>query len=272
MSVVDESLPTDPKRVRAFATFFKNYMSVSSLVVAALPIPATAFGALPTFIDYRASLSTYTSLFCFLTLGFIFYMRHGLARWMFPLAGPAAFDMDRAAVEASDASAAERVREERALDQRQRRRAQTSRLRSVYVGMLPLLLLLTSGVLVFAYHRYLDEAILEIARSAATPNSAAGPACATLDGIRLVNECRTPTRSGILSQSYLAVPYGTFLMALYICMFVTAEASFILMATREYIQDLLRLTDWEVIRGVRVLSSAATASSGDTIPPQPKIS
>src|SRR6266446_3263998 len=84
MADIDETLPSDPKRVRAFASFFKNYMSVSSIVVAALPIPVTAFGALPMFADYKSSLSTFTSLFCFLVLGFIFYVRHALARWMFP--------------------------------------------------------------------------------------------------------------------------------------------------------------------------------------------
>src|SRR5438046_1398210 len=84
MSNSNATLPTDPRRVRAFASFFKNYMSISSVIVAALPIPVTAFGALPTFADQKAILSTYTSLFCFLVLGFIFYVRHGLAHWMFP--------------------------------------------------------------------------------------------------------------------------------------------------------------------------------------------
>lgn len=70
MPTRDENLPTDPQRVRAFASFFKNYMSFSSIIVAALPIPVTALGALPTFADHRSSLSTYTPLFCFLALGF----------------------------------------------------------------------------------------------------------------------------------------------------------------------------------------------------------
>ena len=88
-----EILPTDPRRVKAFASFFKNYMSVSSLIVAAVPIPVTAFNALPTFADHRAPLATYTSLFCFLALGFTFYLRHTLARWMFPQLVAASADL-----------------------------------------------------------------------------------------------------------------------------------------------------------------------------------
>src|SRR5947208_3712302 len=75
--------PLEPRRVKAFARFFKNYMSVSTIVTAALPIPVTALGAIPTFKSQTAMFATYSSLFCFLLLAFIFYMRHGLARWMF---------------------------------------------------------------------------------------------------------------------------------------------------------------------------------------------
>src|SRR5690348_6082893 len=76
--------PTNPKRVRSFAIFFKNYMSVSTLVVAALPVPVTSLGFIPTFAAQKNLLSVYTSLFCFLLLGFVFYVRHSFARTMFP--------------------------------------------------------------------------------------------------------------------------------------------------------------------------------------------
>jgi len=75
--------PLEPRRVQTFAHFFKRYMTVSSVVTAALPIPVTAARLIPTFKAQIAILSTYTSLFCFLALGFIFYSRHQLARWMF---------------------------------------------------------------------------------------------------------------------------------------------------------------------------------------------
>ena len=72
------NLPTNPKRIKTFATFFKNYMSLSSLVVAALPIPVTSFSLIPTFKIQTRYFSVYTSLFCFLVLAYV-----SLARLMF---------------------------------------------------------------------------------------------------------------------------------------------------------------------------------------------
>ena len=76
--------PIEPQRVKRFAHFFKRYMSISSVVTAALPIPITAFNLIPTFSVHTKILSVYTPLFCFLLLGYVFYMRHQLARYMFP--------------------------------------------------------------------------------------------------------------------------------------------------------------------------------------------
>ena len=73
-----------PRHIRAFAHFFKNYMSLSSVVTAALPIPITALGVLPTFQAHTKILSTYTPVFCFLILAYVFYRRHSLACFMFP--------------------------------------------------------------------------------------------------------------------------------------------------------------------------------------------
>jgi hypothetical protein len=66
--------PTQASRVIGFATFFKSYMSVWTLVVAALPIPVGLFKLIPSFEAQRSYLSVYTSLFCFLSLGFIFWL------------------------------------------------------------------------------------------------------------------------------------------------------------------------------------------------------
>jgi hypothetical protein len=73
----------DPVRIRTFATFFRNYMSISTIVVAALPIPVTYFRALPIYPDLSQILTVITPLFCFLILAFVFFIRHGLARLMF---------------------------------------------------------------------------------------------------------------------------------------------------------------------------------------------
>jgi hypothetical protein len=79
--------PTQASRVKGFAAFFKSYMSVWTLVVAALPIPVGAFKLIPTFESQRSYLSVYTSLFCFLSLGFIFFERHRLGGYLFARTG-----------------------------------------------------------------------------------------------------------------------------------------------------------------------------------------
>jgi hypothetical protein len=86
-SAVTEKLPASPRRVIAFAHFFKNYMGVSSVVVAALPIPVTSLDLISVPAGMSKILSVYTSLFCFLILGMIFFSRHTLARYMFPSLG-----------------------------------------------------------------------------------------------------------------------------------------------------------------------------------------
>ncbi len=58
-------------------------MSVWTLVVAALPIPVGYFKLIPSFENSVLYLSVYTSLFCFLSLGFIFFQRHRLGYYMF---------------------------------------------------------------------------------------------------------------------------------------------------------------------------------------------
>jgi hypothetical protein len=80
---MSEEIQADPKRITRFAHFFKNYVSTSSVVAAALPIPATSFKLIPTLPSQTSLLSVYTSLFCFLLLAYIFYQRRLLAKLMF---------------------------------------------------------------------------------------------------------------------------------------------------------------------------------------------
>jgi len=71
-ATLDGSFPTQARRVSSFAALFKSYMSVWALLVAALPISIGTFKFIPTFELQRSYLSVYTSLFCFLSLGFVF--------------------------------------------------------------------------------------------------------------------------------------------------------------------------------------------------------
>ncbi|MDJ0844470.1 DUF29 domain-containing protein [Crocosphaera sp.] len=75
--------PNKSQRFVNFAQFFKDYMSVSTIIVAALPIAFDRLGVIPGFDVHKQFLPTYTSLFCFLILAFSFFSRYRLAWWMF---------------------------------------------------------------------------------------------------------------------------------------------------------------------------------------------
>lgn len=64
--------------------FFQGYMGTCALVAAALPVPTMALRLIPTYQFQRHVLATFTTLFCFLILAYVYYSRHQLARLMFP--------------------------------------------------------------------------------------------------------------------------------------------------------------------------------------------
>jgi hypothetical protein len=194
-----EPQPTDPQRIKTFARFFKNYMSISAIIAAALPIPVTWFRLIPTYSAHTSLLAVYTSLFCFLLLGFIFYSRHALARWMFP----------------NFFSRGDRLK-----------------LRKFVVSVLPATLIAASLASLFGYHYLLGISVRGYAHWSEFPQGT------------------TNYMEWILNKSELwQIPYGTGLLALYLGIFVFAESAFIVMAIKEYLQDLVRLSEIDLIRG-----------------------
>ncbi len=182
--------PHEPVRFAAFAKFFKAYMGTASVVTASLPIPLAAFHLIPTYAAQEKFLSTYTSLFCFLLLGYLFYIRHSLGRLMF--------------YTKPDGHVAIRA----------------------FVSLVPLLLILSSLSLVFLYHYFLMESL--------TAFSERGVMNATKELLNVAD--------------YREIPDSLQLTVCYLGMFLTAEAAFILMALREYLQDVLHLQDAALIR------------------------
>ena len=185
-----EAVPHEPVRFAAFAQFFKAYMGTASVVTASLPIPLAAFHLIPTYAAQEKFLSTYTSLFCFLMLGYLFYIRHWLGRLMFY----------------TKADGHVRLR--------------------AFVSWVPLLLILASLSLVFLYHYYLMQSL--------TAFSERGVMNATTDLLK--------------AADYREIPDSLQLTVCYLGMFLTAEAAFILMALREYLQDVLHIQDASLIR------------------------
>lgn len=236
--------PTDPRRVRSFAIFFKNYMSISTLVVAALPVPVTSLHIIPTFAAQTSLLSVYTSLFCFLLLGFVFYLRHSLARTMFP-----DFFFRRRA----DADAA--------TDPPSRLPDIWRRAQIVFVNALPLLFIASSLILVFQYNDVLKSEVNKVLEYNKAVRRV-GPGNVRMDhanGNLLFSGTEEPrsytedqyplTFKGILATTDSNnLIYGSRLMLLYVGIFLTAETAFILMAIKEYLQDLVGLSDLELIK------------------------
>jgi len=223
MSAPANSSPTNPERVRAFARFFKNYMSISSIVTASLPIPVTAIGLIPTYKEQTKILSVYTPLFCFLTLGFIFFSRHHLARVMFPEY------LERTVIGRGFPAAVFSA---------------FSGYRRAFFNALPLIFIAASVYCVIQYHRILALSAAEVG---------ARPAV-VLYGFNDV----------LLKTQPDAIPFATQLMFYYVAIFVTAEAAFILMAIKEYLQDLMGYSERDLILGPqrRTISKKATQSNG----------
>lgn len=194
MSEAAAAVQGEPRRVKAFVQFFKQYMSVSSVIAASLPIPVTALQFIPTYAAQTKFLSVYASLSCFLLLGFIFYSRHTLARWMFrPVT---------------------------------KRRSKFG----AFMHLLPLGLMVACGCLIGAYHWLLQNSIQE----------------AMADWVRRGVPIGS-TEKVLQMTDYMDIPGALGLVACYLGIFVAAEAAFVLMAIKEYLQDLLGLTDRELI-------------------------
>jgi len=229
----------EPKRVQQFAHFFKRYMSVSSVVAAALPIPVTATGLIPIFDSQAKYLSTYTSMLCFLSLGFFFYSRHSLADRMFPdLIG-----MRRRA--ASHYRFEGRVKPNLVVLILERVAKVVSSIlstiSSAFVPFLPLLLILSTLTFVYLYHHQLGDSIY------------------ILRGHKIYG---TTTDQILATAPIDLIPGGLYLSMYYIGIFLSAESAFIVMALKEYVQDLVGLSDTAILTGEGLPSYMAEGSQG----------
>jgi hypothetical protein len=211
----------EPRRVQQFAHFFKSYMSLASVVTAALPVPVTAIGLIPTYAVQTKYLSTYTSMFCFLCLGFVFYSRHQLAPRMFPGFIRAVRHADAAP---EDRNVTDIIGEafhdfDRAVSK-------------LFVPILPLLLIAAA---LFCAAMYQDTLVLSLQQ---VMKGQIGQGVGEADVLKRTNLFDIPNRLRL--DLY------------YVGMFVTAETAFIVMAIKEYLQDLLGLSDFTIMTGHRL--------------------
>jgi len=173
-------------RIHAFASFFKRYMSVSTVVAASIPIPVTVWRLIPIYSAQKGFLTVYASLFCFLLLAFVFSIRHSLARQIF-------YRGRRAAL----------------------------------ISTLPFLFVLSTLGCVLGYHATLEQSIHQLRGL----------------GITAVS-----MRTVLEKTEYDEIPRSLSLAAYYLGIFVFAEAAFVFMALREYLQDELQLDEQALLR------------------------
>ncbi len=185
-----KSEPHEPARFAAFARFFKAYMGTAAVVTASLPIPVASLHLIPTYAAQTKFLSTYTSMFCFLMLGYLFYIRHWLGRLMFST------------------------------------RSDGKVMLRGFLVVLPLILIASSLLFVALYHYFL-MASLSVFTQQGVLNS---------------------TKDILDSVDYREIPYSLQLTVCYLGIFLAAESAFILMALREYLQDVLKLQDASLLR------------------------
>jgi hypothetical protein len=183
---------TKARRLSNFAAYFKNYMGLSAVFIAALPIPVTQLGLIPVVPEDKGIISTLTSIICFILIAFIFSVRRSIAIVTFR--GP--------------------------------ERGQ------IYLGG-KLLTVFTFSLVVFAvmlffeYHRDVVW-YLSLANGQAPPSS-----MLFLFGVLPVD--------GLGS-------FRTTLVVLYTSFFACVSSAFVLLAIKEYMQDVLGLDDATMIR------------------------
>ena len=174
-----------PLRIAVFANFFKSYMSVATIVAASIPIPVASLKLIPTYAQQKGYLTVYASLFCFLSLAFVFSIRHRLAARMFSSGKPGAL-----------------------------------------IAIAPAACIALTLASILSYHFLLQHSLNQLRSLGVT-----GPTAEILSG-----------------ADYSDIPDSLALSGCYLGIFLFSEVAFVLMAMREYLQDLLSLDDAVLIR------------------------
>lgn len=194
--------PANPTRLAGFANFFKRYMSVSTVVAAAIPIPVAGWKLIPMYAQQRGFLTVYASLFCFLLLAFVFSIRHRLARPMFF----------------------------------------SGRMGAVVAAMPAVFIALTLACIV-TYHALIQESITQL---------------------RYLGFSKYSMKDLLDQTDATYIPYSVQIAASYLGIFIFAELAFVLMATREYLEDLLHLDEVSLLRGKARVMEKPPQSGAET--------
>ena len=212
-----------PSGFRGFATFLKGYMGVMPLVTAAFAPLLTLAHAIPIYAQQRTSLACISGLLGFLAVAWVFYMRHSLAEALFYDQIPRIYVS--------------------AFDSRSLRGA-----RSMFLMIMPLLLILLSVAYFFRYNLNLEHSVaMAQGREVFRASGGVKPPDDLAQFALNVPHAQLPSREKILAQVDYPIDLSYWLEFYYLGIFLCAELAFVMMATREYLQGVLGVSDLQVI-------------------------
>ena len=177
-------------------------------------------------------LSTYTPMFCFLLLGYIFYARHTFGRLFFP-----------------KYYSPERLFPDNRTDEEKEHALfviQNVKFKQRLMGLSPLICIILALICVFLYQLTLTHTInsILVEEVTATPLE-----FAHAFGAKTI-------KSELIDTKFILEKYqiskninGVYLMMCYLGIFLFAELAFIIMAIKEFLQDLLGLEERVLIEG-----------------------
>jgi hypothetical protein len=206
--------PVTPRRFANYVRFYISFLAILALITSTLPISSDLLSFVPAYASLSRPLGLFTSMFCLLILAFIFFLRHSLARWMF-----------------SD-------------------RLSGRHAKGVSMASLVFILMTSSLISVFLYLGLISHSatqalgerkqiFLDAATQAATVVPQATPDPSLLP---------YPYTALALADTPLhRIPHPVLLSIFYLGIFLPASAALILMATKEYLQDILGIDDKSLI-------------------------
>jgi len=224
-------------RLKNFAQFFKGYMSVMPLVTAALAPVLTLAKAIPVFASQKTSLATFSGLFGFLLVAWVFFARDRFVPAM--------------TIHWSKPAQPDGYKETTLQGLSVKLRGATPRW---FITLLPLGMIVLSAYCYISYSQHLDLTLDSI------HSSLAGTNAPTSVGKPL-------TRSNILQTwgTDQTIPHNEYLQVYYLGIFLCAELAFVFMALREYAYGTLNISELEVLTGERVDTAAVLS-----VPASPK--
>ena len=242
----------------SYSSTVRSILGFTAFAVTLLPIPIIYFGLLPAYQRHAWFLLVYTPFLCLLTLCYLFYVRDALARTIFanvldPPPPPDPYYQEPFG---------------------ERLRRGSRRLKATVLGILPVLLVLTSMYCVSRYFSALDRSVdLSVQtyiersvlidslrtvaaqredvgrRRTAKPRVAPGVRDTVRDSLPSPSDS-SAVRGHVLRTTEIEdIPQLAKLTALYVGAFVALLIAVTLMALKEYAKEALGLSEHELMFG-----------------------